>query len=238
MQLSKLVLFAFLVSQSAFAQIKREVLHGKTPIPTFDPIKESNALPIMKEKTVQSDEPESKHVLTASLGAVTAQSLTLASNGAITHYDLSRPTPVFGVGFGYFPARFMGYWGLDTSLGYSYRQQNNDLGPSVLHLFNFDTLLAYRFELSSRSWVKPYLGVGPGSVVAYQRGSVDELNTSESHFVGVAEAGLRFNMNRVLSMDSPLGWELTLQYKRWIEPNATNADFNGQLVTVGFSTLL
>lgn len=236
MRLSKLFLLCMIVSQTAWAE-KHDPLNVNGKGAQFDPIKESNTIPVIKEDTVQKDESESKHVLTFAAGTIAAQSLQLASNGLVTKYDLSNPTPVFSAGFGYFPDRFMGYWGLDSSFSYSYREQSNEIAPSVLHLFAFDTLLSYRFEASSRSWVKPFIGVGPGVIVAYQRG-IDELNTSESHFVGVGELGLGLNLNRLFSLTTPLSWELRAQYKRWVEPDVTNANFNGQLITLGISTVL
>lgn len=232
------VLMAFLFSFGASAQVDRSPLKIKTPPPQFDLLKENESIAVLGEQSVQSHEPESRHLLSFTIGDMTASSLTLTANGTKTHYDLSRDAAALGVGFGYYPAHFGGYWGLLTSVGYSYREQENlDTANSALHMIATDVLVSYRFERSSRSWVKPYVGVGPGVNIVIQRG-IDELNTSEAKGLLVAAVGCGFNVKRLFDFSSPLDWELNAQYKRWFDSSPSNVDYNGQSVSLGFSMVL
>ena len=121
---------------------------------------------------------------------------------------------------------------------YSYREQENpDTANSALHMIATDVLISYRFERSSRSWVKPYVGVGPGVNIVIQRG-IDELNTSEAKGVLVGAIGVGFNVKRLFDLSSPLDWELNAQYKRWFDSSPSNVDYNGQTVSLGFSMIL
>lgn len=232
------ILIASLVSSVAFAQVDRSPLKIKTPPPQFDLLKESESITVLNEQSVQTNEPESRHLLSFNIGGTNANSLTLTANGTKTHYDLNQQAPTIGAGFGYYPARFGGYWGLLTSIGYSYREQANpDTANSALHMIATDVLISYRLERSSRSWVKPYVGVGPGVNIVIQRG-IDELNTSEAKGVLVGAIGLGFNVKRLLNFTSPLDWELNAQYKRWFDGSPSNVDYNGQTVSLGFSMIL
>jgi hypothetical protein len=73
--------------------------------------------------------------------------------------------------------------------------------------------------------------------IVIQRG-VDELNTSEAKGLLVATAGAGLNLKRMFSLSSPLDWEVTAQYKRWIDLKPSNANYNGSVVTLGLSMLL
>lgn len=232
------IIGVLMVSSAAWAQVDRSPLKLKAPPPQFDLLKENQSITVLGEQSVQTNEPKSRHLLSFMIGDMTANGLTLTSNGATTHYDLSRQTPVIGVGFGYYPARFGGDWGLLTSLGYSYREQENaDTANSALHMIATDVLISYRFERSVHSWVKPYIGVGPGVNIVIQRG-IDELNTSEAKGVLVGAVGLGFNVKRLFNLSSPLDWELNAQYKRWFDGSPSNGDYNGQTFNLGFSMVL
>jgi|GEM_PF-4803060 len=235
---SSFMLMSFLFGSIAFAQVDRSPMKIKTPTPQFDLLKENESITVMSEQTVQTTEPESRHLLTFTIGDMTSNTMNLTANGTTTRYDLSKQAPTIGAGFGYYPAKFGGYWGLLTSIGYSYREQENpDTANSALHMIATDVLISYRFERSSRSWVKPYVGVGPGVNIVIQRG-IDELNTSEAKGVLVGAIGVGFNVKRLFDLSSPLDWELNAQYKRWFDSSPSNVDYNGQTVSLGFSMIL
>jgi hypothetical protein len=235
------LLFLILFCGSAWAQVDRSPLKIKRPNPQFDLLKENESITVMGEQTVQTNEPESRHLFTFSLGTMNANNLTLSSNGMTTKYDLSAQTPTVGAGFGYYPARFSGYWGLLSSIGYSFREQGNGAAAngasSSLHMLTTDILLSYRMEKTAHGWLKPYVGVGPGINVVLQRG-IDELNTSEAKGLLVGALGVGFNIKRLFNMDSPLDWELALQYKRWIDLKPSNADYSGNMLSLGLSMIL
>lgn len=239
MQKNKWILFllAMVIGQTVEAQVDTSPLLSKKKPPPFDLLKESDSLQVLKEQPVQVQPRESRHVLTVQAGMMDANSLTLASNGQVIHYDLSQPVPIIGGQMGYFPAFLGAAWGLQMAVNYSYREQSNPLAPTALHLFNGDCLLSYRYEKDTHAWLKPFAGIGPGLNIVDQRG-IDVMNTSEEHGLIVGALGVGFNVKRLFDFDSPLDWELNLQYKRWIEPNVSNADFNGDLLTLGISAIL
>jgi len=235
---NKFFILALLLSQSALAQVDRSPLKQKSALPQFDLLKENESITVLKEDSVQTHEPESRHLVGFYLGATTANNLTLSSNNTITHYDLSKQTPSVGGAFGYYPARFNGYWGLLSSIGYSFQEQGNAGGAdSALHMISTDVLLSYRLERSANSWVKPFVGVGPGVNIVIQRG-IDELNTSEAKGLLVGALGVGLNVKRLFNMSTPLEWELTAEYKRWMDIQPSNGDYNGQVLSLGFSMIL
>lgn len=230
--------FFLLLGVAAQAQVDRSPLKIKTPSPQFDLLKENESITVMGEESVQTDEPESRHIFNFFIGDMASGNLTLTANGTTTQYDLSQQTPAIGAGFGYYPARFSGYWGLLSSVGYSYREQTNpDSANSSLHMLTTDVLLSYRWERSSLGWWKPYVGVGPGVNIVLQRG-IDQLNTSEAKGLLVGAVGLGFNIKKLLDMQSPLDWELALQFKRWIDIHPSNADYGGNMLSLGVSMIL
>jgi hypothetical protein len=235
MQLNSILILLFL-SLPLQAQVDRSI-RTKSQQPQFDLIQESNSLAVLQESTVQSEEPVSRHVITFLAGAGTAKSLQLTSNNHIVSYDLSAPQPFLGASLGYYPAHFGGYWGLTSSINYTWLEQNTATDATALHILNGDILLSYRFETSTRSYFKPFAGVGPGINLVFQRG-IDEVNTSEAHGIAVGMLGVGINLKRILGLTSPLDWEFTAQYKRWIDTSSSNANFNGGLVSVGLSMIL
>lgn len=220
----------------AFAQVDRSVIKEKAKHPAFDLIKESESIPVMREETVQIENKRSRHVYAASLGQMTAQSLTLTSNGYQMAYDLTKAAPFFGAQMGYYPLRWNGYLGLMGSIGYSMREVIAPTASAALHLIANDILLSYRIEISDRAWFKPYFGIGGGVNIVFQRG-IDEVNTSEAHGVGVGVLGLGLNMQRLFKSSS-LDWELGVQWKRWIDPQVSNVNYNGNVISLGMAMVL
>lgn len=232
------IVLVLIFSWAAKAQVDRSPLKIKTPSPEFDLLKENESITVLGEQSVQTHEPESRHLLNFFLGSSSANNLTLTANGTSTQYDFKQASPMMGVGFGYYPAFFNGRWGLLSSIGYAYREQENPTtANSALHMFATDVLVSYRYEYSAHSWVKPYVGVGPGVNIVIQRG-IDELNTSEAKGLIVGAVGMGFNIKRLFNMSSPLDWEMNVQYKQWFDNRVSNADYNGSLMSVGFSMIL
>ena len=235
---NKFLIFLFLVAPVAFAQVDRRVLREKRKAPAFDLLKESETLAVIKEQTVQKTEPESRHVYGISVGQLTSQSVTLTSNGYTTNYDMTKPAALFAGKLGYYPIHWAaGYWGLMGGIGYSQREKVTPSVSSALHLFAADLLISYRLEPSSRSWIKPYAGVGGGTNVVLQRG-FDQLNTSEAHGVIVSVIGAGFNLNRLFSMTSVIDYEPDLQWKHWTDPKPSNLNFGGNILSVGMGIAL
>jgi hypothetical protein len=143
-----------------------------------------------------------------------------------------------GAHIGYMPLYFLrGFWGLLGDFHYSYLEQKTNDVKTALHWSSATASLAYRYEPSSTTWLKPYLAFGAGSHLVVQRGP-SFYNTSEAKGVMLATLGLNLNLSRIFRLRSPLQWELHGSFQKHSNPSRGRLDFNGDQTNLGLEMAL
>lgn len=231
---ASLVLALILNSAGALASPRPKISTGKTsPIPNL--IDESARLKVLQEETVQKAVSRARMKYGIGYTVMSAKKLELIANERLVRYnDVSRPG--LNANIGYFPLNYRGYWGLVGQVSYNYGE-NSGLVKTALHWMSADISLMYRYEESERALFKPFFALGGGYNVLIQRGP-SYYNTSEARGVGVVGLGVNLNLNRTFAFRAPLMWELTAQYRKIIDSEDRNLNFNGEQYALGLELAL
>lgn len=220
-------------THTAHADPRPRISTGKTSVPNL--IDESSRLKVLQEETVQKDVARARLKYGLGLTVMSAKKLELVANERVVRYnDVSRPG--LAGNFGYFPIRYHGYIGLIGQVGYNYGE-NSGLVKTALHWFSADISVAYRHEPSEKALLKPFVALGGGYNALIQRGP-SYYNTSEARGVGVASLGVNLNLNRAFAFHAPLLWEVTAQYRKVIDSEDRNLNFNGEQYALGLELAL
>lgn len=203
--------------------------------PTSQLLIESESLKILDETGVQKEDTRSRRTYGLKLARLSADRLSVFANDRAVNYPISNQNAV-AADIGYFPLNYYGRWGVLGGIRYTYLEGS---GPilTALHWTEGTLSIAYRYEHSARSYVRPFAAFGGGVEVLVQRGPT-YYNTSEAQGVRVGTLGANLNLTRVLKLRSPLTWELSASYQRIWAPRETYLDFNGSRFALGLDLAL
>lgn len=235
---NRLWLIALLLGTSiAFARDFNE--HKKSePTPILpNLIQESESVTVLNEKSVQNEKDDTRHTYALQFSAMSAAKLNVFANDSTVVYRRHNHLPAVGFQYGFMPISYRGFWGVLASINYTYLENRDEFSPTALHWVSGDISLAYRMEENRNALIKPYVGVGMISNIVIERGDHDH-NTSEARQGADALIGAGLNLHRVFAFDSPLLWELQLEYKRVVSGRSPTLDFNGDHITLGMEMAL
>lgn len=200
-------------------------------------IQESESVTVLNENTVQNQKDGTRHTYALQLSVMSAERLNVFANDSTVVYRRHDDLPAVGFQYGYLPIAYRGFWGVLASVNYTYLENRDEFSPTALHWMSADINLAYRMEENRNALFKPYFGVGIVSNIVVERGDSDH-NTSEARQGADALIGTGLNLHRVFAFDSPLLWELQLEYKRIVSGHSSTLDFNGDHITLGMEMAL
>lgn len=200
-------------------------------------IQESESVTVLNEKSVQNEKDDTRHTYALQFSAISAEKLNVFANDSTVIYRRHDNLPGVGFQYGFMPIAYRGYWGLLASINYTYLENHDEFSPTALHWVSADISLAYRMEENRNALFKPYVGVGMISNIVVERGDHDH-NTSEARQGADALVGVGLNLHRVFTFDSPLLWELQLEYKRIVSSRSSTLDFNGDRIALGMEMAL
>ncbi len=237
----------FLVSRARLAMVILAFFCGTSlakptdrakQITTPNLIEESSRISIMSEDSVQNEQDSSRRIYGFTFNTVSTQRISLFANGRLTEYINTQNRSALGAQLGVLPIKFYGYMGLLGTLQYANLAQESSQSRTVLHWTSADLALAYRYEMSARSWIKPIVTLGGGSQIFMQKGELSDDNTSEARGYGTYGLGAAFNVNRLFKSKSILQMELIAHYKRIVSPTNERYDLNGQTLSAGLGIAL
>lgn len=230
-----LSLCAVLVATQASAEDRGKITAKPPPITQL--LIESDKLKVLNEDGIQKEEITARRLYGISYSQISADRITLFANDRTVNYATDRQ-PAIGAQIGYMPLYFLrGFWGLLGDFHYTYLEQSTGDVKTALHWSSASASLAYRYEPSSTTWLKPYLALGGGSHVVIQRGP-SFYNTSEAKGVMLATLGVNLNLSRIFRLRSPLQWELNGSYQKHTNPSPGRLDFNGDQTNLGLEMAL
>lgn len=227
------MLCAATIAPSSYAQ-RKEFKPASTKTPNL--IRESEALSVLQEQSVQSTPDQARRIYSLMITSLNAQKLTINSNENRVTYPVDSSRGAIGAQWAYLPIHFHGFLGVSGMVHYTYLEEEQQ-HKTALHWMIADLHLLYRYERSSRALLKPFVGIGGGTHVFIQRGPLG-YDTSEAQGVGSALLGLAWDFSRTLSINSPLNWELTMQYKRVLGKDEQLMNLNGDHFSLGLELAL
>lgn len=203
--------------------------------PSLNLIDESSRLQVLQEETIQKEVFTSRRTYSFGYANMAAKKMDVVVDDRVVRYDeLSRPAVTGGIS--YYPVQFYGLFGITGNVTYSYGEKKGFV-KTALHWAEADIALAYRYERTTTQWIKPFVTLGAGYNVLVQRGA-SYFNTSEARGVGIGTLGVNLNLNRTFAFNSPLMWELTARYRRIVDNEDVNLDFNGEHYALGLELAL
>lgn len=195
-------------------------------------LRETRALHLLDEPSVQAEAKPRSRSYSFYFGELRGQNFTVQSASRPVRYDLNQSLISFGFGYTQYPFFWKGQWGWQASFSYASTNGAVDRSLTKLHLFPSQVGLIYRGRAQAAQYWAPLFGLGLGNVVLVQRGS-ENLNTSESQFMGYAKAGVWWGFGEQLQKADRTPLDLSLFFQQLISPVTRDSNWNAGSVMLG-----
>lgn len=206
----------------------------KKSLPSLDLISEATQKQLNSEASVQIDKKTSEMSFSVSFGQLNPHQLEIEVRDTVKSYHFSNPIYQVVADFSAFPLYAKGKWGGTISLGYASTQELEG-DATRLHMMPIQMALGYKMELSQNQKISPFILLGHGEMIYFQRGA-DQFNTSERSGYQFASLGLNLNLNEI-------GWvsnsrnqmDIFLKADRILTAESVQRDFRGTNYSLGLS---